>query len=161
MKRRDFLTTVPALALAGSAPAAAAKTTVSIQGERFFINGRPTYEGRRYQGLKIEGLLLNARLVQGIYDDLNPDTRSRWKSPDTGQWDAERNTCVLPWSRRKKTVILTRFCFPHPANCGIITRHISVSLIFCMCPLLLEKLPFQERLLQRSSTSPCSLQVEG
>ncbi|MFN7929507.1 MAG: hypothetical protein U0Y68_16490 [Blastocatellia bacterium] len=65
---------------------------MSIQGDRFFINGRPTYEGRTYQGMKIEGLLLNSRMIQGIYDDLNPATRSRWAYPDTGKWDAERNT---------------------------------------------------------------------
>ncbi|MBI1763195.1 MAG: hypothetical protein HYR56_17345 [Acidobacteria bacterium] len=84
---------MPALTLAAQASwAGAGNTTVSIQGERFFINGRPTYAGRAYQGMKIEGLLMNARLVQGIYDDLNPDTRNRWQYPDTGKWDAERNT---------------------------------------------------------------------
>jgi hypothetical protein len=34
---------------------------------------------------------MNARVVQGIFDDLNPDTRSRWSYPDTGKWDPERN----------------------------------------------------------------------
>ncbi len=68
------------------------KTEVSIRGEMFYINGRPTYEGRVWQGHKVEGLLMNARLVQGIFDDLNPETRSRWAYPDTGEWDPERNT---------------------------------------------------------------------
>jgi hypothetical protein len=68
------------------------RTVVSIQTDRFFINGRPTYEGRTYKGMKIEGLLMNSRMVQGIFDDLNPETRSRWNYPDTNQWDAERNT---------------------------------------------------------------------
>lgn len=31
-------------------------------------------------------------MVQGIFDDLNPETAKRWAYPDTGQWDAERNT---------------------------------------------------------------------
>lgn len=31
-------------------------------------------------------------MVQGIYDDLNPGTRSRWAYPDTKAWDADRNT---------------------------------------------------------------------
>ena len=93
MKRRDFLITVPALTFATQQSLAAApKTAVSIQADRFFINGRPTYEGRSYNGMKIEGLLMNSRMVQGIYDDLNPETRSRWNYPDTGKWDAERNT---------------------------------------------------------------------
>jgi hypothetical protein len=67
------------------------KTKVSIEGERFFINGKPTYAGRNWKGKKIEGLLLNSRMVQGIFDDLNPETAARWAYPDTGQWDPERN----------------------------------------------------------------------
>jgi len=66
-------------------------TSVSINGADFLINGRPTYEGRTYDGMRIEGLLLNSRMVQGIFDDLNPKTRSLWDYPD-GAWDAERNT---------------------------------------------------------------------
>ena len=31
-------------------------------------------------------------MVQGVFDDLNPDTVSLWAYPDTGRWDAERNT---------------------------------------------------------------------
>ena len=42
--------------------------------------------------MKIEGLLLNSRMVQGIFDDANPDTRARWTYPDTGRWDPDRNT---------------------------------------------------------------------
>jgi len=68
------------------------KTVVSIIGDAFQINGRPTYEGRVWQGRKIQGLLLNARLVQGVFDDLNPATVARWAYPDTGKWDPERNT---------------------------------------------------------------------
>jgi hypothetical protein len=68
------------------------RTVVSIQGERFFINGSPTYPGRVWNGLPVEGLLMNARLVQGIFDDHNPATRSLWAYPDTLAWDPERNT---------------------------------------------------------------------
>ena len=53
-------------------------TRVGIDGERFLINGRPTYEGRTWREHRIEGLLMNARLVQGTFDDLNPETRNRW-----------------------------------------------------------------------------------
>jgi hypothetical protein len=67
-------------------------TAVSIRGEQFLINGKPTYEGRTWRGHKIEGLLLNSRMVQGIFDDLNPSTRDRWAYPDKGRWDADRNT---------------------------------------------------------------------
>jgi hypothetical protein len=76
----------------GCKAAEARKTEVAIRGEAFLINGRPTYEGRVWQGHKIEGLLLNSRMVQGIFDDLNPDTQSKWAYPDTGRWDADRNT---------------------------------------------------------------------
>jgi len=67
------------------------KTTVAIDGQMFLINGRPTYQGRSFRGMKIEGLLLNARLVQGIFDDRNPQTRKLWDYPD-GPWDPDRNT---------------------------------------------------------------------
>src|SRR5882724_9600312 len=68
------------------------KTVISIQGDEFYLNGHPTYEGRVWQGHKIQGLLLNSRMVQGIFDDRNPATLKRWAYPDTGRWDAERNT---------------------------------------------------------------------
>lgn len=69
----------------------ARKTVVSIQGDAFYINGSPTYAGITYKGRKIEGLLFNSRVVQGIFDDLNPETRAMWDYPD-GPWDPERNT---------------------------------------------------------------------
>ena len=67
------------------------KTALGIQGGDFAINGRLTYAGRRYRGMRIEGLLLNSRMVQGIFDDRNAATRPQWRYPD-GPWDAERNT---------------------------------------------------------------------
>lgn len=70
---------------------AARKTEVSIRGDQFFINGQATYKGRSYKGHKIEGLLMNSRMVQGIFDDTNPETVSKWAYPDTKKWDAERN----------------------------------------------------------------------
>jgi hypothetical protein len=82
------------LALAG-APAVsepARRTVVSIAGEDFHIDGRPTYQGRRWNGNRIEGLLFNSRMVQGLFDDRNPATAARWAYPDTGRWDPDRNT---------------------------------------------------------------------
>lgn len=70
----------------------AGKTNVTIRGDSFLINGTPTYAGRRWHDRSVEGLLLNARMVQGIFDDLNPETRSMWHYPDTGKWDPDRNT---------------------------------------------------------------------
>jgi len=77
---------------AKAAVASRRATEVSIRGDAFHINGKPTYAGRWWHGKRIEGLLLNARLVQGIFDDLNPETVGRWAYPDTGRWDPERNT---------------------------------------------------------------------
>ena len=68
------------------------ETTVSIVDDAFYINGEITYQGRFYEGHKIEGLLLNSRMVQGIFDDRNPETIHRWEYPDTGKWAPERNT---------------------------------------------------------------------
>jgi hypothetical protein len=58
---------------AGKAPQR--KAEVSIRGEVFYINGRPTYAGRTWQGHKMEGLLLTSRMVQGIFGDLDPDAQ--------------------------------------------------------------------------------------
>lgn len=68
------------------------RTTVSIKGEQFYINNELTYKGRYWEGNRIEGLLFNSRMVQGIFDDLNPATREHFKYPDTNKWDAGRNT---------------------------------------------------------------------
>jgi hypothetical protein len=64
---------------------------VEIRGEDFWIDGAPTYAGHTREGRRIEGLLLNSRMVQATFDDLNPETRDRWAYPDTRQWDPERN----------------------------------------------------------------------
>lgn len=67
-------------------------TEIQIDGTRFLIGGRPTYEGVTYRGKPIEGLLMNSRMVQAIFDDENPETVILWRYPDTGQWDPDRNT---------------------------------------------------------------------
>ena len=73
------------------------QTEVTIIGEKFYINGSPTYEGQTWETsyggeYPVEGLLMNARLVQGIFDDLNENTRGQWNYPDIGEWDPDRNT---------------------------------------------------------------------
>ena len=59
---------------AGSSPVSPRRTVVSIVGDEFHLNGRPAYAGRTWRGHKIQGLLLNSRMVQGIFDDRNPET---------------------------------------------------------------------------------------
>lgn len=79
--------------MAARAGAAMARNTVvSVRGDEFWINGQPTYPGRLWQGHRIQGLLMNSRMIQGIFDDENPETVGKWAYPDTGKWDAERNT---------------------------------------------------------------------
>ncbi len=67
------------------------KTVVSIQGDQFYIDGKPTFPGRIWNGNKIEGLLINSRMVQGVFDDLNPVSVHSFAYPDTKKWDANRN----------------------------------------------------------------------
>ena len=91
--------------------AAPDRTTVSIVGEKFLINGQPTYAGRTWDGMSIEGRLMNSRMVQGIFDDLNPATRARWNFPDGTAWSADRNTrefiAAMPAWRRAGLLAFT------------------------------------------------------
>jgi hypothetical protein len=99
------------LAAPAAAQPPARQTAVSIHGDKFLINGQPTYKGRTWNGNRIEGLLMNSRMVQATFDDLNPDTRGQWKYPDTGTWDADRNTrefvAALPTYRKHGLLAVT------------------------------------------------------
>lgn len=50
-------------------------------------------------------------MVQGIFDDRNPDTAVRWSYPDTRKWDLERNTreflAAMPEWRRHGLLAFT------------------------------------------------------
>jgi hypothetical protein len=65
---------------------------LSIRGQEFMLDGRPTYPGREFEGHRVQGLLFNARAVQATFDDANPATRHLWVYPDTAIWDPIRNT---------------------------------------------------------------------
>src|SRR5262245_45656849 len=92
MDRRTFLAASASLVLSPLVAAPKRNTTVSIEGEGFLINDEPTYKGRKWKGKQVEGLLFNSRMVQGIFDDWNPETKKLWAYPDTGNWDRDRNT---------------------------------------------------------------------
>jgi hypothetical protein len=66
-------------------------TVVSIEGDKFCLNGAPTFPGRSFEGRSIEGLLFISRMANAIVDDHNPTTRGCWDYAD-GPWDPERNT---------------------------------------------------------------------
>ena len=86
------------------------KTVVSVEGERFRINANLTYPGRHWKDIKVEGCLINSRMVQATFDDLNPETVGMWNGPD-GKWDAEANTdrflAMLPEYREAGLIGLT------------------------------------------------------
>jgi hypothetical protein len=69
---------------------AATSAAVSIQGTNFLLNGHITYPGK-----SVQGELLNARMIQGVFDDENPATVGHWAYPDTHKWDPLRNTNEL------------------------------------------------------------------
>ncbi len=87
------------------------KTQIDIDGARFLINGKLTYEGRKWNDQPIAGLLFNSRMVQAIFDDANPVTALHWRYPDTEVWDPDRNTnefCeVLPEYRKHGLLAVT------------------------------------------------------
>ncbi len=66
-------------------------TKVSIKGREWHVNGKPLHEGQMWGQSSMQGLLMNSRMVQGIFYDLNPETRPQWRYPD-GNWDPQRNT---------------------------------------------------------------------
>ena len=70
-------------------------TVVTIHGDDFHVNDSPTYPGVTWNGKRIEGLLLNSRMVQATFDDGNQETRHLWDWPDR-PWDADAHTqeCV-------------------------------------------------------------------
>jgi hypothetical protein len=70
-------------------------TELSIEGEKFKINGEFTYRDRVYEGRAVEGLLFNIRAVQAIFDDANSETAVKWVYPDTKKWDPDRNVAEL------------------------------------------------------------------
>src|SRR6266567_80318 len=89
-----FLLAVVASSVSAAAPEAGPRraTAVTIDGAKFLINGRPTYQGRTWKRHSVEGLLFNSRMVQATFDDRNPKTVALWAYPDTQKWDPDRNT---------------------------------------------------------------------
>ena len=57
------------------------QTQVSIKGEKFYINGKLTYPLTSNEN--VGGLLFNARMINGIFDDYNKSTVNLWAYPDT------------------------------------------------------------------------------
>ena len=82
---------------------------LEINADSFYQDGYPTYT--RLTGFpeadpRLAGLLLNHRVVNGIFDDLTPDHDydgdgvDDWAFPDTGLWDPDRNTDLFVGAMR-------------------------------------------------------------
>ena len=66
------------------------KTTLSIDGSRFLINGRLTYSEISGSRDSAHGLLMNARFIQGVFDDsADPGRYARY---GFDRWDADDHT---------------------------------------------------------------------
>ena len=65
---------------------------VSFEGESFLLDGKPTYSDVPNANPRALGMLLNARMVQALFEDENPETRELWRYPDGSEFDPERNT---------------------------------------------------------------------
>ncbi|MEZ4865136.1 MAG: hypothetical protein R3C14_27720 [Caldilineaceae bacterium] len=69
------------------------KTALAIQGESFLINGQLTYRDIAGSNPNAHGLLMNARFIQGVFDDkADPSRFARWGQ---NEWDPERHTEAL------------------------------------------------------------------
>ena len=69
------------------------ETGVSIRGESFLINGKLTYSEIETSKPAAHGLLMNARFIQGVFDDREqPDRFARWGHE---AWDPMAHTCAL------------------------------------------------------------------
>jgi len=66
------------------------RTSLGIQGEQFTINGKLTYTEIPDSSPAVHGLLINARFIQGIFDDRADPSRFARFGPD--EWDPEANT---------------------------------------------------------------------
>lgn len=67
---------------------------ISICAERttwFCVDGAPTHAGTP----QVTGLLLNSRMIQGVFDDANATTRPLWAYPGGAPYDARRQTTEL------------------------------------------------------------------
>jgi hypothetical protein len=65
---------------------------VSVKGEIFLLNGKPTYVEVPNVNPRAIGLLLNTRMVQALFEDENSETQKLWCYPDGSEFDPERNT---------------------------------------------------------------------
>ncbi len=68
------------------------KTVVEIKGDQFYINGKPTYEGRYWKGIKLKDFCSIPEWYRESLMISILKQSDKWAYPDTKKWDPERNT---------------------------------------------------------------------
>ncbi len=76
-RRRLLACTAGANIFAPNLPGASRRTQLSIVNGRWHLNGRVTYSGA-----EAEGLLMNVRMVNAVFEDANPQTRRQGFDPN-------------------------------------------------------------------------------
>ena len=86
------------------------KTSISIENESFEINGALIYSEISSSKPEAHGLLMNARFIQGIFDDkADPDRFARWGNAD---WNPSAHTQALVDALDKANVDFRRVVLP-------------------------------------------------
>lgn len=67
------------------------KTSYKIENGNFYINGKLTYDEIQDGNPKVKGLLFNARFINGVFDDANPDHVGKYDRFGR-KFDRDRNT---------------------------------------------------------------------
>jgi hypothetical protein len=83
------LTHLLLLLLLAAAAAASTPPTISVcpdNSTRFCVDGAPTHAGRPL----VEGLFLNSRMIQGVFEDNNASTVGLWAYPDGSVFSPDR-----------------------------------------------------------------------
>jgi hypothetical protein len=88
------LTHLLLLLLLAAAAAASTPPTISVcpdNSTRFCVDGAPTHAGRPL----VEGLFLNSRMIQGVFEDNNASTVGLWAYPGGSVFSPDRQTDEL------------------------------------------------------------------
>lgn len=84
---------------------------LSIEGGMFLMDGKPTYSDFPGAVPEALGRLMNSRMVQATFADLNPETSKLFRYPDGSPYDPERQTdefiAALPEYKRYGVIAVT------------------------------------------------------
>lgn len=84
---------------------------ISIEEDKFLFDGRLTYSELPEANPAAHGRLMNSRMVQATFEDLNPETQHLFSYPDGSPYAPERQTrefiAMLPEYRRHGVIAVT------------------------------------------------------